>query len=126
MRRVVGDGGCLVRAANLGELRIVALPDLATQEVNALGPGDAGPIPLDHFFAQRLERPYQAVFYTDGVGRGAGGAPAKLLEALDAPALVAGANPARAFIADAIQRDPRGFDDNLTLAILRAAARRPS
>lgn len=123
---VVGDGGCLVRAANLGELRIVALPDLATQEVNALGPGDAGPIPLDHFFDQRLERPYQAVFYTDGVGRGAGGAPAKLLEALDAPALVAGANPARAFIADAIQRDPRGFDDNLTLAILRAAARRPS
>ena len=123
---VVGDGGCLVRAANFPELRIVALPDLATQEVNALGPGDAGPIPFDHFFDQRLERPYQAAFYTDGVGRGAGGAPVKLMEALDASALVAGGNPARAFITDAIQRDPRGFDDNLTLAILRAAAPRSS
>lgn len=120
---VIGDGGCLVQAANLAELRIVALPDLATQEVNALGPGAAGPVPLEHFFDQQLERPYQVAFYTDGIGRGSGTSPAKLIAALNTPGLGTATTPARAFITDAIQRDPKGFDDNLTLAYLRAVAR---
>ena len=124
---VVGDGGCLVRATNLEELKVVAQPDLTTQEVNAIGPGDAGPIPLDQYYDSKNEkpliRPIFAVFYTDGVGRGVGAEPAKLIEALDNPAPPSSDNPARTFIAEAIQRDPHAFDDNLTLAILRAASR---
>ena len=104
----------------------MALPDLATQEVNALDPGDTGPIPFDHFFEQTLQRPYQAVFYTDGIGRGVGASPAKLLAALNTPELLTAPNPARTFITEAIQRAPQEFDDNLTLAHLRAAARLPN
>lgn len=122
---VVGDGGCLVHAVNLAELRIVAQPDLATQEVNALGPGDSGPIPLDHYFEERLKRPFSAVFYSDGVGRGE--APARLIESLASPTLMARKNPAHTFISDAIagaiEHHSHAFDDNLTIAILRASAR---
>jgi hypothetical protein len=122
---MVGDGGAFWRGYNgppnarQATDRVLAACDLATQQVCALGPADRRTQEFDCWHEERVNGPFQCALMTDGIGRGLGGEPLALLDELDALQAAGVENPARRFIEQAIQR-PKDFDDNLTLAILRA------
>jgi hypothetical protein len=55
-----------------------------------------------------------------GVGRGLGGNPRALLDELEKLQAAGVENTARRFIEQAVEERPQDFDDNLTLAVIRA------
>jgi hypothetical protein len=67
-----------------------------------------------------LNGPFLCALSTDGIGRGLGTSPLTLLDELEKLQAAGEANPARRFIEQAIQRRPKDFNDNVTLAVLRA------
>jgi hypothetical protein len=54
------------------------------------------------------------------VGRGLGRNPTALLDELEAIESAGAGNAASLFIRRAVEQRPRSFDDNLTLAVIRA------
>lgn len=122
---IIGDGGFMWRTYDPPATEVPAQCDLGTQEVNALGAAAEDSLPLDHYFERRFSRPFLAALFTDGVGRGLGTAPTSLLDTLEFPALPSESNPAQEYLKEAIVRNPRAFEDNLTLAVIRAPAAAP-
>ena len=69
---------------------------------------------------RKRRRPVPLRLHTDGVGRGLGRNPAALLDKLEEIESLGPKNASRLFIEKAIHARPRDFDDNLTLAVIRA------
>ncbi len=129
---MLGDGGALWRGydgppAAAGTMyswsakdRILAACNLDSQQVYALGPTDRCLREFDCWHEEELSGPFLCALSTDGIGRGFGASPLTLLDELESLRAAGVENPAQRFIEQAIQRRPRDFDDNLTLAVLRA------
>jgi len=122
----VGDGGALWRGYHeernswQSTDRVLAACDLANQQVYALGPGDRCVQDFDCWHEEQLNGPFLCALSTDGIGRSHGASPAALLNELEGLQAAGVENPAQRFIEQAIQERPGDFDDNLTLAVLRA------
>ena len=123
---MVGDGGAVwrsYRATPPGQRatdRVLAACDLDSQQVCALGPADRCVREFDCWHEEELNGPFLCALHTDGVGRGLGGNPLALLDELEELQAAGVENPARRFIEQAIAERPQDFDDNLTLAVIRA------
>ena len=123
---MVGDGGALWRGydgprdARQAKDRILAACDLDTQQVCALGPADRCVREFDCWREEELNGPFLCALATDGIGRGLGANPLALLDELENLQTAGAENPARRFIEQAIRQRPRDFNDNLTLAVIRA------
>jgi hypothetical protein len=123
---MVGDGGGVwrdYRAAAHGqpvEDRILAQCDLDRHQVCALGPADPNVREFDCWHQQELNGPFLCALHTDGVGRGLGDHPRALLDELEELESGGAENTARRFIERAVDERPQKFDDNLTLAVIRA------
>ncbi|MCY2986682.1 MAG: protein phosphatase 2C domain-containing protein [Planctomycetota bacterium] len=124
---ILGDAGLVWReypdlASNQRPRdRVIAECDLAEQQVFALGPAERQVSQFDQWEEIRLPERFLAAFYTDGIGRGIGKHASTLLDDLEARVSSAEVNHAQAYIAQAIARQPRDFEDNLTLAVIRGA-----
>ena len=123
---MVGDGGCVwrsYRAPAHGQQardRVLAQCDLDQHQVCALGPADRSVREFDCWHEEELNGPFLCAFHTDGVGRGMGDNPMALLDELEELQTAGVENAARRFIEHAVENRPRSFDDNLTLAVIRA------
>src|SRR5271165_5414327 len=94
--------------------------ELDNQQVYALGPAHRCVRDFDCWHEEKLDGPFLCAISTDGIGRGRGADPLALLDELESLQTTGVENPARRFIELAIQQRPKDFDDNLTLAIIRA------
>jgi hypothetical protein len=123
---MVGDGGAVwrsYRAAPRGQRakdHVLAECDLDRHQVCALGPADRDVLEFDCWHEEELNGPFLCALHTDGVGRGLGGNPTALLDELEELQTAGVDNTARRFIERAIKERPQSFDDNLTLAVIRA------
>ena len=108
------------RDARQTEDRILAACNLDSQQVNALGPADRSLREFDCWHEEELDGPFLSALSTDGIGRGIGTSPLALLDELECLQAAGVENPAQRFIEQAIQQRPKDFDDNLTLAVIRA------
>ncbi len=123
---MVGDGGALWRGyrgprdGRQATDRILAACDLDSQQVYALGPAERCVREFDCWHEEELNGPFLCALSTDGIGRGLGTSPLTLLDELEGLQAAGEENPARRFIERAIQQRPKDFDDNLTLAVIRA------
>jgi hypothetical protein len=121
---MVGDGGVLWRgyAGPPGRTtdRILAACDLDSQQVYALGPAERCVRDFDCWQEEQLHGPFLCTVSTDGIGRGLGARPLTLLDELESLRAAGMENPAQRFIENAIRQRPRDFNDNLTLAVIRA------
>lgn len=122
---MVGDGGALWRGCDRSDSRqstdrILAACNLDSHQVHALGPVDRCVREFDCWHEEKLNGPFLCALSTDGIGRGLGTRPLKLLDELESLHAAGAENPAQRFIENAIQQRPKDFDDNLTLAIIRA------
>ncbi len=123
---MVGDGGVLWRAyRGLRDTpqvtdRILAACDLDNQQVNALGPDHRNVREFDCWHEEELNGPFLCALSTDGIGRRRGASPLALLGELESLQTAGAANPAQQLIERAIQQSPKDYDDNLTLAVIRA------
>ena len=123
---MVGDGGALWRGyggrQNSREARdrILAACDLDSHQVYALGPVERCPRDFDCWHEEEVDGPFLCALSTDGIGRGLGANPLTLLDELEKLSAAGAENPAQRFIAQAIERRPKDFDDNLTLVVIRA------
>ena len=123
---MVGDGGALWRDYGGPRDRpqrldrVLATCDMETQQVNALGPAQRCVRDFDCWHEERLNGPFLCALSTDGIGRGRGASPPELLNELERLQAEGVENPAQRFIERAIQQRPSDFDDNLTLAVIRA------
>ena len=123
---MVGDGGALWRgqhALSQGQRaadRVLAECDLNTHQVHALGPADQNVQEFDCWQEEELKGPFLCALHTDGVGRGLGGNGSALLDELERLHAAGVENAARSFIEQAVDEHPQDFDDNLTLAVIRA------
>lgn len=123
---MVGDGGALWRGypAPTGRRqatdRLLAQCDLTTHAVRALGPADRHVREFDCWHKERVHGPFLCALHSDGVGRGLGDNPLKLLDELERLQADGAANPAQQFIRQAVEQSPKDFEDNLTLAVVRA------
>jgi hypothetical protein len=123
---MVGDGGGVWRSYHATALgprtqdRVLAQCDLDRHQVCALGPADRGVREFDCWHEEELGGPFLCAFYTDGVGRGLGAAATALLDEVEEMESRGVENPAREYIEQAVERRPRSFSDNLTLAVIRA------
>jgi serine/threonine protein phosphatase PrpC len=115
---IIGDGGALWRDSKSGD-RVLAACNLESQQVHALGPADPMVHDFDVWRQEPIDGPFLCALMTDGVGRGIGQQPFKLLDELDAYQTSSVENGAREFIARSIRDRPKDFDDNLTLAVIR-------
>ena len=100
--------------------RILAACNLDSQQVYALGPADRCVRDFDCWREEELNGPFLCALSTDGIGRGLGTSPLTLLDELESLQAAGVENPARRFIEHAIRQRPKDFDDNLTLAVIRA------
>ena len=75
---------------------------------------------FDCWHEEKLNGPFLCALHTDGVGRGLGGNPMALLDELEELQAAGVENTARRFIEQAVEERPQDFDDNLTLAVIRA------
>ena len=82
-----------------------------------LGPAERNLREFDCWRQQELHGRFLCVLHTDGIGRGMGGKPLRLLDEME-ELRGAGENAARRFIERAIEDRPQDFDDNLTLAVI--------
>jgi hypothetical protein len=122
---MIGDSGGAWRerlASPRGQVadRVLAECDLEQHRVCALGPTDGDVREFDCWREESLDGPFLCALYTDGVGRGLGGNSSALLDELETLEMEGVENPARRFIQRAIEECPRRYDDNLTLAVIRA------
>jgi hypothetical protein len=123
---MVGDGGALWRsyqAPSQGQPvadQVLAQCDLNRHQVCALGPADQSVREFDCWHEQKLNGPFLCALHTDGVGRGLGSNPKALLDELEELQAAGVENAARRFIEQAVEERPRDFEDNLTLAVIRA------
>jgi hypothetical protein len=123
---MVGDGGGVwrsYRAPGDGQPPadcVLAECDLDRHTVCALGPADRNVREFDCWHEQEIGGPFLCALHTDGVGRGLGRNPAALLDELEKLESRGEENTSRLFIERAVQERPRSFDDNLTLAVIRA------
>jgi hypothetical protein len=69
---------------------------------------------------EELGGPFLCALSTDGIGRAHGASPKALLDGLERLHAEGVKNAARQYIERAIQERPKDFDDNLTLAVIRA------
>ncbi len=122
---IVGDGGALWRdygttaSGREGTDRILAQCDPETQQVQALGPDSPRVVAWDRWVRVPITGPFLCALFTDGIGRGLGDAPSRLLDDLERSHGDEAGNPSRQFIGRAIAERPADFDDNLTLASFR-------
>ncbi len=122
---IVGDGGALWRDyATTGSGRertdrILAQCDPETQQVQALGPNTPRFVAWDRWVRVPITGPFLCALFTDGIGRGLGDAPSRLLDDLERSHRGEADNPPRQFILRAIAERPADFQDNLTLASFR-------
>ncbi len=100
--------------------RTLAACDLNNQQVYALGPTSRCVHDFDCWHEEQLNGPFLCALSTDGIGRAQGANPKALLDSLERLHAEGVENPARQFIEHAIQQRPNDFDDNLTLAVIRA------
>ncbi len=120
---MIGDGGGVWRGygaspgAGRADDRVLAECDLARHQVRALGPAERNLREFDCWRQQELHGRFLCVLHTDGIGRGMGGKPLRLLDEME-ELRGAGENAARRFIERAIEERPQDFDDNLTLAVI--------
>ena len=113
--RLSRDAGC-PQATD----RVLATCDLESQQVYALGPAQRRVRDFDCWHEEKLNGPFLCA--SPPTASDADTAPApwrcwtnwKRLQAAGVE------NPARRFIEEAIQQRPKDFDDNLTLAVIRA------
>ncbi len=123
---MVGDGGALWRdyrgpgRIRTAADRVLAACDLENQQVFAVGPADREAYEFDCWHEESLNGPFLCALSTDGIGRSQGAIPATLLDELEAISASGVENPARQFIDQAIRDRSEDFDDNLTLAVVRA------
>ncbi len=123
---MVGDGGALWRGydgpreARQANDRILAACNLDSQQVYALGPADRCVREFDCWREEELHGPFLCALSTDGIGRGLGASPLTLLDELESLQAAGVENPAQRFIEQAIRQRPKDFDDNVTLAVIRA------
>jgi hypothetical protein len=123
---MVGDGGALWRSyrgardAPQATDRVLAACDLHSQQVYALGPAERCARNFDFWHEEEANGPFLCALSTDGVGRGQGNSPSALLDELEELQAAGVANSAQRFIERAIQQCPKDFEDNLTLAVIRA------
>jgi len=123
---MVGDGGLLWRSYRgprgvpQTTDRVLASCDLDSQQVFALGPTSRCVRDFDCWHDEKLNGPFLCALSTDGIGRGHGVSPLTLLDELEGLQAAGEANPAERFIEHAIRQRPKDFDDNLTLAFIRA------
>ena len=123
---MVGDGGAVWRgyhAPSHGQRaadHVLAECDLDRHQVCALGPADRNVREFDCWHEEKLNGPFLCALHTDGVGRGLGGNPMALLDELEELQAAGVENTARRFIEQAVEERPQDFDDNLTLAVIRA------
>jgi len=75
---------------------------------------------FDCWREEQLDGPFLCALATDGIGRGLGTRPLALLDELEGLQAAGVENSARRFIEHAIRERPKDFDDNVTLAVLRA------
>ena len=93
---------------------------METQQVYALGPAERCVREFDCWHEEKLNGPFLCALSTDGIGRGHGASPLALLDELETLQAEGVENPAQQFIERAIRQRPKDFDDNLTLAVIRA------
>jgi hypothetical protein len=93
---------------------------LESQQVYALGPAQRCVRDFDCWHEEKFAGPFLCALSTDGIGRGQGASPLALLDELESLHAAGVENPARRFIERAIQARPKDFQDNLTLAVIRA------
>jgi hypothetical protein len=123
---MVGDGGALwrdyrgLRDSRQSTDRVLAACDLDSQQVYALGPAERGVQEFDCWHEEELDGPFLCALSTDGIGRGQGASPSALLDELESLQAAGAENPAQRFIERAIQQRPKDFEDNLTLAVIKA------
>jgi hypothetical protein len=123
---MVGDGGGVWRSYHTpphGQRatdHVLAECDLDQHQVCALGPADRNVREFDCWHEEELKGPFLCALHTDGVGRGMGGNPMALLDEVEELQTAGVENTARRFIEQAVEERPRSFDDNLTLAVIRA------
>jgi hypothetical protein len=123
---MVGDGGALWRGyrgprnAPQATDRILATCDLESHQVCALGPAQRSVQDFDCWHDEELNGPFLCALSTDGIGRARGASPRALLDELEGLQAAGEENPAQRFIERAIRQRPKDFDDNLTLAVIRA------
>ncbi len=122
---ILGDAGLVWReyrgpASNPSpQDRVIAECDLEQQQVFALGPGERQVSRFDHWEEIPLPQRFLAAIYTDGIARGIRNCASVLLDGLEEMDSSAETNHARTFVEQAIARQPRDFEDNLTLAVIR-------
>ena len=112
---IVGDSGLIWRTYQPLESAIAANCDLATQDVNALGPAARNPVQFDSFFEKEFRPPFLTAIFTDGIGRGLGNNPLRLLDELERQPTTDDLNKAKCYIDNCIANAPVAHDDNLTL-----------
>jgi hypothetical protein len=123
---VLGDGGVLwrdyrgTRDSPHAADRVLAACDLDSQQVCALGPAQRCVRDFDCWHEEQIDGPFLCALSTDGIGRGQGLSPMELLNELERLQAAGVENPARQFIERAIEQRPKDYDDNLTLAVIRA------
>jgi len=123
---MVGDGGLLWRSYRGPRGtppvtdRVLASCDLDSQQVYALGPASRCVQDFDCWHEEELDHPFLCAVSTDGIGRGYGANPLTLLDQLESLLAAGETNPAERLIRQAIEERREDFDDNLTLAFLRA------
>jgi hypothetical protein len=123
---MVGDGGAVWRSYHAPPCgqpardRALAQCDLDRHQVCALGPADRDVREFDCWHEEELNGPFLCALHTDGVGRGLGANPMALLDELEELQTAGVENTARRFIERAVEERPRSFNDNLTLAVIRA------
>ena len=122
---MIGDGGAMWRSRHVPSAgqqpgdRVLAECDVDRHQVCAIGPADRNVREFDCWHEERLNGPFLCALHTDGVGRGVSGNPKALLDELERLQATGAENPARQFIEQAIEKRPRDFDDNLSLAVIR-------
>jgi hypothetical protein len=123
---MVGDGGVLWRGyrgprdSPHTTDRVLAACDLESQQVCALGPAHRSVRDFDCWHDEKLDGPFLCALSTDGIGRGRGISPLGILDELEAMQAAGVENPPQRFIERAVQQRPKDFDDNLTLAVIKA------
>ncbi len=100
--------------------RILAACDLSSQQVSALGPTTRCVQDFDCWHEEEIGGPFLCAFSTDGIRRARGASPQSLLDDIERLYAKGVDNPARQFIEQAVRQRPGSFDDNLTLAVIRA------
>jgi hypothetical protein len=123
---MVGDGGALwrdyrgPRDARRKMDRVMAACNLDSHQVRALGPADRCVRDFDCWREEPVQGHFLCALSTDGIGRGQGASPLALLDELENLQAAGAENPAQRFIEHAIRQRPKDFEDNLTLAAIRA------